>query len=136
MKVERITSLLVVAAIEPLLPLWRDALGYQVVAEVPENPASASTTQPIGFVILVHDGQQVMIQTQASLVNDIPAVAAEKVTSLLYIDVEDLDAHIAAMKDAKLLVGPRTTFYGAREAFFLTSSGHVVAFAEHTKSEG
>ena len=131
MKVEHITPLLIVDTIEPLLPMWRDSLGYKVVAEVGEDPSSDNPSQPLGFVILSRDDQTLMLQSKASIEKDIPAVGKLGVTSLLYINVDNLDAHMTAMGDATLLVGPRTTFYGAKEAFFVTRSGHVVAFAEH-----
>jgi len=113
MKLQRITHLLVVDAIEPLLPLWRDDLG---------------------FVLLARDDHHLMFQTRDSLAKDLPAVAALAPTSLLYTDVEDLDAALPSMHGATLLVGPRTTFYGAREAFYATPSGHIVALAEHPRS--
>lgn len=127
MKLQRITHLLVVDAIEPLLPLWRDDLGFAVLAEVDEGPV-------LGFVLLARDDHHLMFQTRDSLAKDLPAVAALAPTSLLYTDVEDLDAALPSMHGATLLVGPRTTFYGAREAFYATPSGHIVALAEHPRS--
>ncbi len=124
MKFTRIVSLLVVDAIEPLLATWRDALGFAVLAEVPEG-------ERLGFVLLAHSDQQIMLQTRESLRKDVPAVAERDPTGFLYTNVDDLEAGIAAMRGATLLVGPRTTFYGAREAFFATASGHIVALAEH-----
>lgn len=124
MKLQRITNLLVVDAIEPLLPLWRDALGFSILAEVDEG-------ERLGFVLLARDDQHLMLQTRESLARDVPPVAALNPTSFLYTDVDDLDAAIRSMKGATLLVGPRKTFYGAHEAFFATASGHVIAFSEH-----
>jgi len=123
MKIKRTTPLLVVDAIEPLLSLWRDQLGYTVVVDVPHG-------EHLGFALLAHDDQQVMFQTRDSLRDDCPEVAALGPTSLLYTDVDSLDEAMRAMAGAERLIGPRTTFYGAREAFFKTASGHVVAFAE------
>ena len=124
MKLLRITNLLVVDAIEPLLTLWRDALSFTALAEVNEG-------ERLGFVLLARDDQHLMLQTRESLAKDVPAVAAHQPTSFLYTDVDDLDVAIRTMKSATLLVGPRTTFYGAREAFFATASGHIIAFSEH-----
>ena len=47
----------------------------------------------------------------------------------------DLDAAHETMQRATVLVGPRTTFYGAREIFYATPAGPVVAFAEHTAAD-
>lgn len=128
MKLKRITPLLVVDAIEPLLPLWRDALGFAVLAQVDEGPV-------LGFVLLARDDQHLMLQTRDSLANDVPAVAAHNPGTILYTDVDDLDAAHETMQRATVLVGPRTTFYGAREIFYATPSGPVVALAEHTAAD-
>lgn len=126
MKIRRITQLLVVEAIEPLLPTWKGALGFKVVVEVPEGDR-------LGFALLARDDQQLMLQTKASLVKDIPAVAALGPESLSYLDVDSLDDAQAAMKDAEVLVPRRTTFYGAHEIFYRLASGHVVALAQHDR---
>jgi hypothetical protein len=124
MKIRRITQLLVVDAIEPLLPAWKGALGFEVVVEVPEGDR-------LGFALLARDDQQLMLQTKASLAKDIPAVAALDPESLSYLDVDSLDDAQAAMKDAEVLVPRRKTFYGAHEIFYRLASGHVVALAQH-----
>jgi hypothetical protein len=123
MHIKQMIPLLVVDAIEPLLPLWRDQLGYAVLAEVPHG-------EHLGFAMLARDDHQVMFQTRASLLDDCPEVAALAPGLLLYTKVDSLDEAMHAMAGSERLIGPRTTFYGAREAFFKTASGHVVAFAE------
>jgi hypothetical protein len=125
-KILRSTALLVVDAIEPLLPLWRDRLGYTVLVDVPHGDR-------LGFALLARDDQHLMLQTAASLAEDVPAVAKAGVTHLLYNDVERLDAVLAVMDGVEILVAPRTTFYGAREVFYRVAPGQVVAFAEHAK---
>jgi hypothetical protein len=127
MHLNRTTPLLVVDAIEPMLPLFRDQLGYAVLAEVPHGAH-------LGFTLLARDDQQVMLQTRTSLLDDCPEVAALAPSLLLYTDVDSLDEAMSAMAGAERLIGPRTTFYGAREAFFKLTSGHVVAFAEPAKT--
>ncbi len=124
MKIRKLTQLLVVDAIEPLLPTWKDALGFAVVVEVPEGDR-------LGFALLARDEQQIMLQTKASLAKDIPAVAALAPESLSYLDVDSLDEAEKAMSGATVLVPRRTTFYGAHEIFYRLASGHVVALAQH-----
>ncbi len=123
MKILRTTPLLVVEAIEPLLPLWRDSLGYALLAEVPEGKS-------LGFVLLAHGDQHLMFQTRHSLEKDCPAVAAHHPASFLYTDVDSLTDLQAAMGQTEILVPLRTTFYGSREVFYRTASGHIAAFAE------
>jgi hypothetical protein len=126
MKILRITQVLVVEAIEPLLPSWKEALGFGILVEVPEG-------ERLGFVLLARDGQHVMLQTKASLAKDVPAVHAQNPQNVTYIDVDSLDEAQAAMKGMEILVDRRTTFYGAHEAYYRIASGHIVGFAQHDR---
>jgi hypothetical protein len=124
MKVRRITQLNVVDEIEPLLPSFRDALGFAILAEVKEG-------KRLGFVLLARDDAHLMLQTKTSLAKDVPAIAALKPEGLLYIDVDSLDEAQVAMQGAEALVERRKTFYGAHEAYYRVASGHIVGFAQH-----
>ena len=79
MKLDKLTTLLVVDAIEPALPAF-GKLGYEVTVRVPEKGT-------LGFVILAGGPGALMLQTRASLAEDLPAVAALEPRSLLYADV-------------------------------------------------
>ena len=46
------------------------------------------------------------------------------------MEVEKLDAFIAAAKNANVVLPVRTTFYGAKEIGLKDPAGHVVVFAE------
>ncbi len=126
LKIKQITSVLLVDAIEPALPLWETQLGFTRVAEVPHEGR-------LGFVILVRDGTQVMMQTRASLEVDLPKVAKRAPTSVLYVDVESLEPAAAAIAGAEIVVPERTTSYGAREIWVQDGAGQIVGFAEHNR---
>lgn len=125
-KILRNTPIEIVEAIEPLLPFWTGRLGFTKTVEVPHG-------EKLGFVILARDGQQVMLQTRASIGEDIAVLSPhlEKRTVLQYMDVDSLDALLACLGDWKLLLPPRTTFYGAREVAVQDPAGFVLIFAEH-----
>lgn len=123
MKVKKVTSILVVDAIEPALPFWRGQLAFETVAEVPHEGR-------LGFALLSRDGHEVMLQTRASLAEDLPAVARLAPASALYCEVDSLEAAIAATRQAEVLVPERTTFYGAKEIWVRDPAGGVVGFAE------
>lgn len=53
MTVKKLTPVLFVPAIEPVLPFWVDRLGFAKTVEVPEGDS-------IGFVILQKDGVELM----------------------------------------------------------------------------
>ena len=130
MKVNKVTPILVVDAIEPLLPFWHGRLGFEKVVEVPHEGC-------LGFVLLARDGHEVMLQTRASIAADVPAVAALAPACALYCDVDSLDAAVAAVEGATVLVPRRKTFYGADEVWVRDPGGAVVGFAEvHQGSPG
>ena len=126
MKIQKLTPILIVDAIEPALPFWTGPLGYEKKVEVPHEGRA-------GFVLLARDGHEVMMQTRASIAADVPAVAKIDVTCVLYMDVPSLDDAVAAVKGAEVLIPPRETFYGAREIFVRDAAGNVLGFAQHTK---
>ena len=125
MQIKRITPVLFVKEIEPVLPFWVDALGFEKTIEVPHG-------DKLGFASLQKDGTEVMYQTYASLGDDMPQVAeaAKKGPTFLYIEVENLDAVLASLKKYKITMAERTAFYGMREVGFQDPAGHYLTFAQ------
>ena len=121
--VKKMTSILIVEAIEPALPFWCDALGFQKTVAVPHGDR-------LGFVILARGGLELMLQTRASIAADLPRVSELGVSQLLYADVDSLDAAVAAIKGAEVLVPRRKTFYGADEIWVRDPGGAIIGFAE------
>lgn len=122
----KITPVLVVPAIEPVLPLW-EALGFSRTAEVPHGDA-------LGFVSLARDGAEVMYQTEASVAADEPLVTQGPKAlgaSSLFIHVDDLDATVKKLPaGTDIFVERRTTFYGATETFLRDAAGNVIVLAQ------
>ncbi|HEY4907042.1 MAG TPA: VOC family protein [Candidatus Acidoferrum sp.] len=125
MQIKRITPVLFVKEIEPVLPFWVDALGFEKAIEVPHG-------DKLGFAALQKDGTEVMYQTYASLGDDMPQVteAAKKGPTFLYIEVDDFDSVLAALKKYKITMSERTAFYGMREVGFQDPAGHYLTFAQ------
>lgn len=125
-KILRNTPIEIVDQIEPHLDFWTKRLGFEKTVEVPHGDR-------LGFVLLAKDGQQVMLQTRASIGEDIAVLSPhlEKRTVVQYIDVDSLDAVLACLGDWKLLLPPRETFYGAREVAVQDPAGFLIVFAEH-----
>jgi uncharacterized glyoxalase superfamily protein PhnB len=125
MMLKRITPVLYVKELEPCIPFWVERLGFAKTAEVPDGDR-------LGFVILQKDGLEVMYQTLASAEKDAPAAAREidGGRTFLYVEVENLQSIIDAMKNANVVVPLRTTFYGAKEIGVKDPAGHVIVFAE------
>jgi hypothetical protein len=125
---QSLTPILLVDAIEPCLDFWK-RLGFAVTVEVLEGDA-------LGFVILKNGPVEVMYQTRASVLKDAPAMADFPSSSILYIDVTNIDEVIAAVSDAPVLVPKRTTFYGATEYSVREPGGNAVGFAEMSGHAG
>ncbi len=125
MEVKRITPVLFVDAIEPVLPFWTAALGFTKTIEVPHG-------DKLGFVALQQGSFEVMYQTHGSVEKDMPAlaVATRKGPSFLYIEVDNLNHVQAALKAAKIVQPERTTFYGMREVGYQDPAGHFITFAQ------
>lgn len=129
MTIQSITPLLYVEEIEPLLPFWVDRLGFEKSTEVPHGDR-------LGFVILTRDDVQLMVQTRASVADDVGPLADTPMGgTLLFIVVDDLDAIARALEGIEPVVPRRTTFYGADELIVREPGGNVVTFAQFGEAE-
>jgi uncharacterized glyoxalase superfamily protein PhnB len=126
MNVKRITPVLLVKEIEPLIPFWVGRLGFRKTIEVPEG-------NKLGFVAFQKGAAEVMYQTYSSVEKDAPpAMAAEarKGSTYLYMEVDNFDAVLAAMKDVKIVMPVRTAFYAMKEFAVQDPGGHFITFAQ------
>jgi hypothetical protein len=122
---KKLTPVLAVDSIEPILPLW-GALGFTRTVEVPHGDR-------LGFVILKNDGIEVMYQTFDSIRADEPRVLEGKGlgAASLFIEVEKLDDVASRVPPSTdILVHRRKTFYGATEMILRDAGGNVINFAE------
>lgn len=122
MKITKASPIYYVEAIEPLLDFWA-SLGFEKTVGVQHGNG-------LGFVILVNGEREVMLQTHASLADDLPEGAKLAPKFSLYFDVDAVAEAAKTVKGAKILVEERTTPYGARECWVLDPAGHLVGFAQ------
>jgi catechol 2,3-dioxygenase-like lactoylglutathione lyase family enzyme len=126
---KKLTPVVPVEAIEPLLPFWRDRLGFEVTAEVPH-------AERLGFVILVRGGAELMLQTHESIRGDDSRVSEvmQPGTSVLFFEVDSLagvEEALEGLSDgAEVLIPRRKTFYGSTEVWVRAPDGTVAGFAE------
>jgi uncharacterized glyoxalase superfamily protein PhnB len=128
MNVKKITPVLLVDQIEPILSFWIDRLGFTKAIEVPDG-------NKLAFVDFQKGSVEVMYQTYASVEKDAPPemrAAARKGATYLYLEVDNLDAVLAAMKDVDKVMPERTAFYGMREFAVQDPAGHFITFAQPT----
>jgi uncharacterized glyoxalase superfamily protein PhnB len=121
--VERLTPVLAVASIEPVIPFW-EALDF-----VPNNHNYVDGR--LNFVAFTKDGYDVHYQTVAQIEQNIPD-ATEMLsgsTSLVYVTVDDLDAIVERLGDAEIAIPRRRTPWGSDEIYVKEPGGHLIAFA-------
>ncbi len=126
MNVKRITPVLLVNEIDPLIPFWVGRLGFSKTIEVSDG-------NKLGFVTFQKGSVEVMYQTYASVEKDAPpamSAAARKGPTYLYMEVDNFDAVLAAMKDVKIVMPVRTAFYGMKEFAVQDPGGHFITFAQ------
>jgi glyoxalase/bleomycin resistance protein/dioxygenase superfamily protein len=121
----KITSVLILDDIESSLPFWVERMSFEKTVEVPEG-------ERVGFVILVRDGAELMLQTKESVHKDEPKFAegtGSRVTSL-FIEVDDFEDVSRRLRGYPIAMEERTTFYGMREIGVFEPGGHIVIFAK------
>src|SRR6202047_3690332 len=124
-EVKKVTAVLLVEEIEPCLNFWVERLEFTKTAEVPEG-------NKLAFVMLQKGATEVMYQTFESVEKDNAQLAKDmrKGPTFLYVEGDDLDAVIAALKGVPVVMPVRTTFYGAKEIGVKDPAGHFVTFAQ------
>lgn len=130
MPVKKVTPILFVEKIEPVLAFWTQHLGFIKTVEVPGDDRLA-------FVILQQGTAEVMYQSYASVAKDVPAILADvrKGPSFLYLEVDDLVPIKAAVQGMGIYMPERTTFYGSREIGVKDPAGHFITFAHFAAAQ-
>ena len=125
MTVKKLTPILFAEEIEPCLKFWIERLGFDKTIDLPDR-------NKLSFAILQKGSVELMYQTYASAEKDITTISSEvrKGPSFLYVEVENLDEIVNALKGVNVAMPVRTTFYGAKEIGVKDPEGHVVIFAQ------
>jgi catechol 2,3-dioxygenase-like lactoylglutathione lyase family enzyme len=124
----KITAVLIVEEIEKSLTFWVDRMGFQKTVDVPEGDR-------LGFVILVRDGAELMMQTISSVKNDAPQFAPKSPQPQgcgLFVEVNDFADVKRRLDGYPIALAERVTFYGMREIGVAEPNGHTVIFAAKT----
>jgi len=124
MKALSATPVLFVDRVEPTRD-WFMKAGFTVMFDVPEG-------DHLGFTGLQNNGVQVMVETRGNT-NESAGVQAktkESRNAVVFIEVDDVESVIAAMKGTKILAERHKTFYGADEITYEEPGGHLVTFAQ------
>jgi uncharacterized glyoxalase superfamily protein PhnB len=125
MNVKKITAILFVEQVDPCVQFWVERFGFEKAAEVPQGDRLA-------FAMLQKANVELMYQSYASAEQDVGAIsqAVRKGPTFLYLEVDNLDETIAAVKDVEVVMPKRTTFYGSTEIGIKDPAGHFITFAQ------
>jgi uncharacterized glyoxalase superfamily protein PhnB len=128
MTVKKLTPNLYTENVAACVKFWVDRLHFEKALEVPEPGGLA-------FALLKKGDIEVMYGSYASLQQE-PLVAGsfQKGTGHLFVEVDDLDAVVAAMKDLPKAAEVHATFYGSTEFTVKDPAGHLITFAQFKKS--
>jgi uncharacterized glyoxalase superfamily protein PhnB len=119
----KLTPVLYVDRIEPSLPFWVDRLGFEKTVEVPDGDR-------LGFVVLVREGYEVMLQTMESLKSDRGGdLSAGTGSASVFIEVSDFDDFRERLRGLEVVLPERVAFYGMREMAVREAGGHVICIA-------
>jgi hypothetical protein len=123
MKITRATPVLFVERVEPTRDFFTK-LGFTVLFDVPEDDR-------LGFVGLEKDGVQVMVETRgnANEGQALREITRQSRAAAVFVEVDNLDAVIAALATEPAIVERHKTFYGADEISFMEPGGNIVTFA-------
>jgi|SRR5579884_1635645 len=127
MTIKRLTPNLYTDNVAACVKFWVDRLDFEKTVEVPEPGGLA-------FAALHKGGIELMYGSYASLEKEpLVAGAYQKGTGTLFVEVDDIDAVLAAMQDAPKAAELHKTFYGATEFTVKDPAGHLITFAQFGK---
>jgi uncharacterized glyoxalase superfamily protein PhnB len=130
LRYEAVSPVLIVEWVEPTRDFFRDRLGFVQTLAVDHGGR-------LGFVILEKDAVTVMVQSHASVIEEVGHDAAREVNeaisgrgaAILYVKVSNVDLVVPAVADADVIVPLHRTFYGMHEITVREPGGHAITFA-------
>jgi len=130
MTVKRLTPNLYTDDVAACVQFWTERMDFEKTAEVPEEGGLA-------FAALQKGNIELMYGSYASLERE-PGVSGsyQRGTGFLFIEVDDLDAVLAAMNRTPMVLPVHQTFYGATEFTVKDPAGHLITFARFGEPPG
>lgn len=122
--IKKLTANLYTHDVRGCVAFWVDRLQFEKTIEVPDG-------DNLAFAALQRGSIELMYGSYASLEKDAAvAQAFRRGTSLLFLEVEDVEAVLAAMEGAPVVSPFHATFYGSREFTVTDPAGHLITFAQ------
>lgn len=128
MNVKRLTPNLYTDDVASCVKFWVDRLHFEKTVEVPDG-------ENLAFAALQKGGMELMYGSYATLEREADvAKAFTRGTGTLFLEVDDVDAVMAAMQGTPVVAPMHTTFYGATEFTVTDPAGHLITFAQFGKN--
>jgi catechol 2,3-dioxygenase-like lactoylglutathione lyase family enzyme len=126
--VKRMTPNLYTDDVEACVRFWVDRLHFEKTMEVPQDGGN------LAFAALQKGPIELMYGSYASLKKDADVSRSfERGTSFLFLEVNDVDATLAAMQGVPIVVPQHKIFYGSTEFTVKDPAGHLITFAQFAK---
>jgi catechol 2,3-dioxygenase-like lactoylglutathione lyase family enzyme len=125
---KKLTPNLIVSDVDRSVAFYRDVLGLVVDRTVPDQ-------SPYVFAIVKSGGVEIFLNAPGPARDEYPAFKDRPIggTLTLFIEVEDIRASYAQLKDRVQVVMPlETKWYGVTEFAFLDPDGYIITFAQGT----
>jgi uncharacterized glyoxalase superfamily protein PhnB len=123
MTVTKMTPNLYTDDVAACVKFWVERMHFEKTVEVPEEGGK------LAFAALHKGNIELMYGSYRSLEKELFAGAFQKGTGFLFIEVDDVDAALAAMQGAPMVAPLHKTFYGATEFTVSDPAGHLITFA-------
>jgi catechol 2,3-dioxygenase-like lactoylglutathione lyase family enzyme len=124
MTIKKMTPNLYTDDVAACANFWVDRMQFTKTVEVPEG-------NNLAFVALEKGPVELMYGSYNSLQKGLgDAAPSHRGPGFLFIEVDDLDAALAAMDGAPVLKAVHKTFYGATEFTVQDPAGHIITFAQ------
>ena len=123
---QKLTPNLVVSDVARSMAFYRDTLGFQVTATVPD-------ASPYVFAVVQSGPVEIFLNAPEPAVAEYPAFKDRAIggTLTLFIEVAAIQQAFESLKDRVKVVMPlEHKWYGVTEFAFLDPDGYVITFAE------
>ncbi len=123
---EMLHPVLIVQDVASVLAFYTEGLGFQVIRRQPQDTAEAARV-----VTLERDGARVVIQSVASLLEEMPGSKVQTGGGRLFVRVSAVDVELRNLgKDVTVLSPKRTLVSGAKRAVVSDPEGNVVVLQQ------
>jgi uncharacterized glyoxalase superfamily protein PhnB len=129
-ELKKLTPNLVVSSVERSMAFYRDVLGFQVTATVPD-------ALPFVFAALQSGPVEIFLNAPEPAVAEYPAFKDRPIggTLTLFIDIVDVARVYDSLKTRVKVVMPiEKKWYGVTEFAFEDPDGYVITFAERDQA--